>query len=141
VSAVYFDSSVLMAYYVPEVHSAQAERIMHQTADRVVSPLCLCETEVALSARVAQGRLQKDDAWAARNDLKAEYGDGYYRSAAIQSVHFQFAAQLAWQCGLRLRALDALHVAIAQAEGCQLAGLRPSPRLDCRRSPASAFFI
>ncbi len=46
-SAVYCDTSVIVAYYVPEDHSEQAERALHEQGQRMVSSLVLTEASAA----------------------------------------------------------------------------------------------
>lgn len=120
-SGLYLDTSVLVAYYTPEVHSAQAEAAILAATDRVVSPLCLSEANAALRAKAFPGSISLPNAITARDRFRAHYNAGFYRMTPIEGRHFEQAADLAWQLGLELRMLDALHLVAAQAAGLHLA--------------------
>ncbi len=120
-TSVYLDTSVLVAYYVPETFSAQAEAVLLAAADRVVSPLCLSEASAALRAKVHYGHLSMAHAMAARDRFRGHYDGGYYRVIPLENRHYDQAFTSVWQLTQRLRTLDALHLAVAQMGGCCLA--------------------
>ena len=119
--AVYLDTSVLVAYYVPEVHSEQSESIIRGNNDRVVSPLCLSEFSAALRAKVHHGHVAMSDAIAVRDRFRTHYDSGFYRVVQLEARHHDHVFNLVWQLNVRLRTLDALHVAVAQLGGFHLA--------------------
>jgi uncharacterized protein len=121
VSGLYLDTSVLVAYYTPEVFSAQAETIIVGATDRVVSPLCLSEANAALRAKVFQGCLSQADATAARDRFRAHYAGGFYRTVQLDEQAFDLAAAIVWHIPVKIRTLDALHVVAAQSAGLRLA--------------------
>jgi predicted nucleic acid-binding protein len=120
-SGLYIDTSVLVAYYTPEVHSVQAEAAILGATDRVVSPLCLSEANAALRAKTFHGSISLLDAIIARDRFRAHYSAGFYRMTPVEERHFEQAADIVWQLGLKLRTMDALHLVAAQAAGLHLA--------------------
>jgi predicted nucleic acid-binding protein len=121
VSAVYLDTSVLVAYYVPEVHSTQAETAILGAGDRVVSSLCLSEAAAALRTKVHNGVLTRDQGISARDQFITHYQGGFYRLEQMSERHFEHAAAIVWQVPVPIRALDALHLAVVQLAGMRLA--------------------
>ena len=120
-SGLYLDTSVLVAYYTPEVHSAQAEAVILGATDRAVSPLCVSEANAALRAKVFQGSLGYDDAITARDRFRAHYAGGFYRTVPLDEQAFDLAAAFVWHVPVKIRTLDALHIVAAQAAGLRLA--------------------
>jgi uncharacterized protein len=121
VSGLYLDTSVLVAYYTPEVHSTQAEAMMLGASDRVISPLCLSEANAALRAKVFHGSISLPNAITARDRFRAHYSAGFYRTISIDDQLFEQAAAIVWQLQVKLRTLDALHLVAAQSAGLHLA--------------------
>ncbi len=120
-SGLYLDTSVLVAYYSPEVFSAQAESAISGATDRVVSPLCLVEANAALRAKAFTGTLNQQNAIAARDRLREHYTGGFFRIVPINEQTFEAAASLVWQLTVRLRTLDAVHLVAAQSAGLHFA--------------------
>jgi len=117
VSVLYCDTSVLIAYYVPEVHSAKAEKILDGHAQRVLSTLVLTESSSALRRKVHDKTLSPADGQAAFDDLRQDVASGLFRLIDIERRHYDHAAQSMWTTKERLRTLDALHLAAAALDG------------------------
>jgi len=71
-SAVYCDTSVVVAYYVPETHSAQAEKALIAYGQCMVSSLVLTEASAALRRKVHDRELSKADAQSALDDFRQD---------------------------------------------------------------------
>ncbi len=119
-SVLYCDTSVLVAYYVPEVHSAKAENILDGHAQRVVSTLVLTESSSALRRKVHDKTLSRAEGHAAYDDLRQDIASGLFRLIDIERRHHDHAAQSMWTTKERLRTLDALHLAAAALDGMHI---------------------
>jgi predicted nucleic acid-binding protein len=120
VSVLYCDTSVLLAYYVPEVHSAKAEKILDVHAQRVVSTLVLTEASSGLRRKVHDKALSRADGHAAFDDFRQDVIHGLFRLIEIERRHYDHAAHAMWTIKARLRTLDALHLAAAALDGMHL---------------------
>ena len=119
-SVLYCDTSVLLAYYVPEVHSAKAEKILDVHAQRVVSTLVLTEASSGLRRKVHDKTLSRADGHAAFDDFRQDVIHGLFRLIEIERRHYDHAAHAMWTIKARLRTLDALHLAAAALDGMHL---------------------
>jgi predicted nucleic acid-binding protein len=119
-SVLYCDTSVLVAYYVPEVHSAKAEKILDGHPQRVVSTLVLTEASSALRRKVHDKTLSRADGQSAFDDLRQDVASGLFRLIEIERRHYDHAAQSMWTTTERLRTLDALHLSAVALDGMHL---------------------
>ena len=119
-SAVYCDTSVVVAYYVPEDQSDQAERALRTRTERMVSSLVLTEASAALRRKVHDRELSKTDAQAALDAFRQDVVTGLFRVIDVQRRHFDLAAVQVWSTRQRLRTLDAVHLAVAELDGLRV---------------------
>ncbi len=119
----YLDTSVLVAYLVPETYSAHAENALR---DPVNYPLVLSawtETELhsALGIKCRTGQISEEH----RQSVLLKYRAlrGHFQFIEIADADFSVATELLndWRGGLR--AGDALHLALARRQGCTLLSL------------------
>ena len=120
-TTIYCDTSVIVAYYVPEIHSAQAEQVLDGHPQRVISSLVLTEVSSAFRRKVHDKTLTKVDAQAAWDDFKQDVATGIFRLTELERRHYDHAAAYMWQTKDRLRTLDAVHLAVADLDGCTMA--------------------
>jgi predicted nucleic acid-binding protein len=120
VNAVYCDTSVVVAYYVPEAHSAQAEKALLAQGQRMVSSLVLTEASAALRRKVHDRELSKADAQSALDDFRQDVVTGLFRVVDVERRHYDHAAAQVWVTKERLRTLDALHLAVAELDGLRV---------------------
>lgn len=119
-SAVYCDTSVVVAYYVPEDQSDQAERALRTRSQRMVSSLVLTETSAALRRKVQDRELSRTDAQAALDAFRQDVLTGLFRVIDVERRHFDHAAAQVWSTRQRLRTLDAVHLAVAELDGLRV---------------------
>jgi predicted nucleic acid-binding protein len=117
VTSIYCDTSVVVAYYVPETHSTKAEQVLDGHPQRVISPLVLTEAGSALGRKVHDKALSRSDAQAAWEDFKRDVTTGLFRLIELERRHYDHAAAQMWQTKERLRTLDAIHLAVAALDG------------------------
>lgn len=118
---IYCDTSVVVPYYVPEVHSAKAEQVLDSHPQRIISPLVLTEVSSAFRRKVHDKVLSRADAQSAWEDFKQDVATGIFRLTELERRHYDHAASTMWQAKERLRTLDAVHLAIADLDGFTLA--------------------
>jgi predicted nucleic acid-binding protein len=91
---IYVDSSLLLPVYVPEVNSELANSVVKGAEDLLVSDLTVAEFLVGLARKVKLGTLSQE-------------------LATQVQEHSEAAGQLASTSPLILRALVAIHLAVA----------------------------
>jgi predicted nucleic acid-binding protein len=135
----YIDTSVLIAYYLPEPLSERAERILLRGGTLSISPLVELEFASVLARKVRARELAPSAARSALEQFRAHQEEGLYRRLEIGAVHYEQARR--WVEAFRppLRTLDALHLSVAAAAGAalltadkQLARAARALRLSCR---------
>ena len=121
-SIAYFDTSVVVAYYAPEPHSAVAERRLTAASARVVSDLTLVEFATAMMRKVRDGVLTEKAAHSVQRMFLGHIADQFYVVTPLSRMHFEAAALHASRLGTvhPIRALDAIHMAVALSEDLRL---------------------
>jgi predicted nucleic acid-binding protein len=114
--SAYIDTSVLGAYYCPELLSPAAEDALRRIEAPVISILSEVEFCSLISKRQ---RLKEIDQRQAKEilDLFATHvAEGFYRRMALTAEHYLKARQLIAAMDIKLHTLDALHLSAAAAE-------------------------
>lgn len=141
----YIDTSVLVAYYLPEPLSERAERGLRRGGTPAISPLVELEFASVLARKVRARELAPAAARAALEQFRAHQEEGLYRRLEIGAAHYDQARR--WIEAFRppLRTLDALHLSVAAGAGAtlltadvQLARAARALHLACRLLRASA---
>lgn len=132
---IYVDTSVLVALHVREANSEGALRWFegHRDAELVFSDWSRLEFASALSRKMRTGRMTEAERRRAESAF-AETVEQTLRSVPIEMAHFANAEWMASHHRTGLRAGDALHLAIAQANAASMA------TSDVTLSEAAAFF-
>jgi predicted nucleic acid-binding protein len=116
---IYFDTSVLTAYYTVEEQTVRASEIVASTTDPVISDLVIAELNLVLTRKAQQGLLSAE-ALAAVFSLFDEHAQSVFLGTPISSVHVQATRELAARCPVPLRTLDALHLVLATSHSQQI---------------------
>ena len=121
---LYFDTSFLLPYYVPEATSAAVDQFFarHDPDQYAISHWTVTEFHSALSFKIRSGQLpalHHDEILERFATARAESFEVWLPTAADH----EFASQLLtdWKSGLRSG--DALHLAIARGRGACLVSL------------------
>ncbi|HSY06904.1 MAG TPA: type II toxin-antitoxin system VapC family toxin [Steroidobacteraceae bacterium] len=114
--SAYIDTSVLGAYYCPELLSTAAEDALRQIKTPVISVL----SEVELYSLISRKRRLRELNERGAKDILELFGnhvvDGFFRRISLSTEHFIKARQLVASMDSSLRTLDALHLAAAITE-------------------------
>lgn len=113
---IYLDTSVLVAYYVPEPLSERSQQIITSTPIVVVSELVQAEFVAALSLRLRIGDVERTTVQQIANLLLQHTTDGLYSPLHLKSDVYHLARTYITRFDLPLKAPDALHLAAAALE-------------------------
>jgi predicted nucleic acid-binding protein len=118
---VYIDTSLLVPYYCPEALSEAAEQMLRSDPRPALSDLVEVEFFSALGKKVRAGEMSAADAGRTGERFLGHVRQALYARVAVERRHYETARVWLARFALPLRALDALHLAIADGEGLRLA--------------------
>lgn len=121
---IYLDTSALLPYYRSEPRSDAVEAFLRARREPVdISDLTLVEVASALSRWVRHGELSEAQALTIERALDADVEAGRLAVNALTRGHTRLAQR--WLLGrqVRLRTLDALHLACAASLDAQIVTL------------------
>ena len=113
----YIDTSVIVAYYYPEPLSEKAEAFLMTHTRPAISTLTEVEMFSALSRKIREGELSRKDAGRIIAKFLSHVDGHYYTHLFVEAHHYRLARDWIGLFHTNLRTLDALHLAIAHAEG------------------------
>jgi predicted nucleic acid-binding protein len=117
--AVYIDTSALIKRYVHEASSARVDSFLAAALDElVISPLGLTEFESMLQRRLRQREFDAAFLERARDLLARDLEGGLWAIQPFDPNVIPHATRLIRELDTPLAALDAIHLASAQAYGC-----------------------
>lgn len=116
---IYADTSALVPAFIREPKSEAVLAWLESSGERlVVSEWAIAEFASATSIKVRTGQIEGAFAKQAMTRF-LEFAQKHCSIAAPQRAEFRRAAELAGDADLKLRAGDALHLAIAEASNVQ----------------------
>ena len=113
----YIDTSVIVAYYYPEPLSEKAEAFLVTHARPAISTLTEVEIFSALSRKIREGGLSRKEAGCIVAKFLGHVDGHYYTHLSVEPHHYRLARDWIGLFQTNLKTLDALHLAIAHAEG------------------------
>jgi predicted nucleic acid-binding protein len=113
---LYLDTSLLVAYYVPEALSALVQRRLLMPVFKTVSELAQTEFVAALALRQRIGDLSLADVQQVATLFARHIHEHRYRSLHLNTAVYQLARDYVARFDLPLKAPDALHLAAATLE-------------------------
>ena len=116
----YLDSSIVLAYYLEETQSEQAQEIYRTRPDLQISELVDLEVLSSLSRLARVGSIELDDAKSVLALFNAHLRDGLYNRTSLDAGHYRLARDYVARFDLPLKSPDALHLALCAAEGLTL---------------------
>jgi len=116
----YIDTSILIAYYWPEKLSAAAQEEICRTAMPSISPLTAVEFASALAFKIRTNELDETAARRILSLFHSHRSHGIYRIIPIGAREYSIAGEWLETFQTSLRALDALHLAVAFTNNLKL---------------------
>lgn len=119
--SIYADTSFFVSLYLPDRHSAEAERRVAGKPWIWFTPLHRAEWMHAVSQHVFRKEITTLEARRAQAELERDVGSGLWLKVDLPESVWDSCAQLARRHGPRLgiRTLDSLHVAAALELGAK----------------------
>jgi predicted nucleic acid-binding protein len=116
----YLDTSVLTAYCRREPRSELVQARLCELTDPVISPLVEVEFHCAVARQVRAGTSSHEAAEAIFRLFSDHLARSHYRVVPIGGAHYRRARDWLARLSTPLRVLDALHLAVAEANGLAL---------------------
>ena len=138
---MYIDTSLLVPYYCPEPLSQAAERTLRSDPRPAVSDLVEVEFFSALARKVRGRGMPAADARRIGEQFLGHLQGAMYTRVAVQRRHYEVGRGWLARFTLSLRALDALHLAIADVEGLRLATADQDLSRSARSLGVAVMFI
>jgi predicted nucleic acid-binding protein len=113
--STYLDTSFFVSLYVPDRHSAEAQRRIGSRPIVWLTPLHRAEWMHAVTQHVFQRKMSAAQAQQVHRDLERDCAAGLWFEVELPELAFDVCMDLARRHGARLglRTLDSLHVASA----------------------------
>lgn len=115
----YIDTSVLTGAYCEESGSDGAQRAL-QNCEPMISSLTRLEFSSAVAKKVRTGTLTKAEATDIVSQFHSHIRDGVFELVAVRETHYALANEWIDSFTTGLRALDALHLALAHSSQAKL---------------------
>lgn len=112
----YLDTSVVVAYYVPEPLSTRVQAIYNAQTGPAISELVELELFAALSLRLRTGDLERAQAERVVTLFLSHLEGGWYTRIHLHAGHYLAARGFIARFDLPLKSPDALHLAVSAAE-------------------------
>jgi uncharacterized protein len=118
---LYLDSSVLVAAFAPEKFSQRAMDLLGNASEVVVSELTVTEARVSLVRKRKRKAMTAEEVAEALAEIAEAIQDGTLGVEPLPVEIFRAAEALADRVAVPVRAMDALHVAMAVQLGAEMA--------------------
>ncbi len=109
----YLDTSIIVAYYCTESISERCEKIIIEDREPMISSLTVVEVASAISRKIREKFISSTDAVKLWHRFDYHRSQSYFIFKSLEARHFDRAVSFITQFKTPLRALDALHLAIA----------------------------
>jgi uncharacterized protein len=113
----YFDTSVVVAYYCPEIISERVERMILKDREPIISALTIVEFASALSRKSREKTLTRENAIRIWEQFTLHRLKDYYSIKTLEDRYYVTATSWIMQLKTSLRTLDALHLTVAWESG------------------------
>lgn len=117
---IYADTSVVIAYYLPEPLSGRVQRTFSEEGEVFISELVEVEFVSAVSLRLRLGDISPGEARRAADLFAAHADGGLYAKARLTAAHYRTARDYIGRFDTPLKSPDALHIAVAGERSLQL---------------------
>ncbi len=117
---IYIDTSVLAAYYCPEILSDPVQRYLSRHVKPASSFLTEVELYSAVARKVRSQELEMADANRIFAKFQSHLDAGFFTIIPVQNHHWRLARGWIGLFSAPLRTLDALHLSMVSAEDMEL---------------------
>ncbi|MCL4863498.1 MAG: type II toxin-antitoxin system VapC family toxin [Caldilineaceae bacterium] len=117
---ILLDTSIIIAYYLPESYSAQAQTYYLNNPDLTLSNLIELEVVAVIARLVRSQSLPLITARQTVSLFTTHLEQGFYSRLPLQTWHYQQAHIWVTRFDLPLKAPDSLHLAVAHLERLRL---------------------
>ena len=117
---LYVNTSILVAYYCPEPLSVQVQDLLVQQVMPALSSLTEAEFFSAIAKKVRTEEIRKADGNRILAMFSSHLETNLFTFVEVKNHHWKLARGWLSLFSASLRTLDALHLAIASAEGLQV---------------------
>lgn len=117
---IYLDTSVLAAYYYPEILSDQVQRYLSRQVKPALSFLTEVELYSAIARKVRSQEMEMADAKRIFATFQSHLDAELFTIIPVQNHHWRLARGWIGLFSTPLRTLDALHLSMASAEEMEL---------------------
>lgn len=117
---IYIDTSVLAAYYCPEILSDQVQRYIGRQVKPALSFLTEVELYSAVARKVRSQEMDMADAYRIFAKFQSHLDADLFTIISVQNYHWRLARGWIGLFNTPLRTLDALHLSMASAEDMEL---------------------
>ena len=138
---VYVDTSVLVAYYCPELLSEKVEAFLTAHAQPRISALTEIELFSTVSKKVRTKEIKRKDAGRVVAMFLADIENDYYTYLPVEASHYRLARDWIGMFSLSLRTLDALHLAISSSERLDIVTTDPGLFRSAKALSLKAIFL
>jgi len=112
----YLDTSIVVAYYLPEPLSVRAQAIYRAPNELAISELVELEFLAVLSVLLRTGNLERIEAERVASLFLSHLGGGWYTRIHLHVGHYLAARGFIARFDLPLKSPDALHLAVSAGE-------------------------
>lgn len=116
----YLDTSVLAAYYCPELLSDHAEAAIMASAPPLITHLVEVELQSAVARKIRERNLSKADGVDILTRFRLHMDSGCYLRFPLEGRHYDMAGSWISRFDVPMRTLDALHLAACLDAGALL---------------------
>lgn len=117
---LYLDTSVLVAYYCPEPMSRLVQELLVESVKPALSYLTEVELYSAVTGKVRSEEISGVDGNRILAKFSSHMDMNLFKVLPIEYHHWRLARGWIGLFSTSLRTLDALHLAVASAEECEL---------------------
>lgn len=118
---LYFDSSALVPSFVPEDTSKRAIQLFLTATEIHASELTITETRIAFQRKRKRGAISQAEYGHAVSSLDKAIEEETIQIAPLPVAAYRSAETIGEQTSIPIRAMDALHVAMALRLGAEMA--------------------
>lgn len=121
---LYMDTSIIAAYYCPEILSEKVEHFILSRKERLtISNLSEIELYSAISRKIREKNLETIDGKKILNKFENHIKEKYFTKLILKENHYKKAKEWISRFDNSLKTVDALHLALSDCEKASIVTL------------------